>query len=123
MGEVMMPRRGSGGLKMEMGSYVGTGTYGKNNPNSLTFSFDPKFVYLCMESFGPDFHGMIFQITEDKKVLPFSISSKSSLYPKYLQVSISGKTITWYTTASGGSESYYQLNGEKNTTYYTAIGI
>ena len=35
-----------GRARIEVGSYVGTGTYGKSNPNSLTFGFDPKIVFL-----------------------------------------------------------------------------
>lgn len=33
-----------GFTKIQTGSYVGTGTYGVDNPNSLTFDFVPKFV-------------------------------------------------------------------------------
>lgn len=35
-----------GGARIEVGSYVGTGTYGSSNPNSLTFGFEPKFVLI-----------------------------------------------------------------------------
>lgn len=31
-------------VQIATGSYTGTGTYGSNNPNSLTFEFVPKFV-------------------------------------------------------------------------------
>ena len=37
---------GEGMTKIETGSYVGTGTYGKKNPNSLTFGFAPKVVFI-----------------------------------------------------------------------------
>ena len=30
--------------RIEFGSYVGTGTYGENSPNTLTFDFEPKLV-------------------------------------------------------------------------------
>ena len=32
--------------KIETGSYIGTGTYGQANPNTLTFGFVPKFVWI-----------------------------------------------------------------------------
>ena len=32
----------SGFARIETGSYVGTGTYGASNPNTLTFGFVPK---------------------------------------------------------------------------------
>ena len=38
----------SGGAKIQTGSYVGTGTYGQDNPCSLTFDFEPKFVCIIM---------------------------------------------------------------------------
>ena len=31
--------------RIQAGSYVGTGTYGANNPCSLTFDFEPKFIF------------------------------------------------------------------------------
>ena len=36
-----------GGVKIATGSYVGTGTYGSSNPNSLTFDFKPKALFIC----------------------------------------------------------------------------
>ena len=33
-----------GGVRFSSGSYVGTGTFGEDNPNSLTFDFVPKIV-------------------------------------------------------------------------------
>ena len=30
--------------KIQTGSYIGTGTYGSNNPNTLTFDFEPKLL-------------------------------------------------------------------------------
>ena len=42
--------------KIATGSYTGTGTYGSSNPNSLTFEFDPKivFVYHAISGFQID---------------------------------------------------------------------
>ena len=34
--------------KIATGSYVGTGTYGANNPCSLTFPFLPQFLWICV---------------------------------------------------------------------------
>ena len=33
-------------VRIETGSYTGTGTYGQSNPNTLTFSFQPKVVFI-----------------------------------------------------------------------------
>ena len=40
------------GVKIAAGSYVGTGTYGSSNPNSLTFDFVPKIVMLFTDKTG-----------------------------------------------------------------------
>ena len=37
---------------IETGSYVGTGTSGSGNPNTLTFGFEPKFVHIQSYSIG-----------------------------------------------------------------------
>lgn len=34
------------GVQIATGSYVGTGKYGSSNPNSLTFEFEPKLVFI-----------------------------------------------------------------------------
>ena len=34
------------GSKIDFGSYVGTGTYGADYPNTLTFAFEPKMVFI-----------------------------------------------------------------------------
>ena len=44
-----------GNAKIAMGTYQGTGTYGVNNPNSLTFDFKPKlliFLYKTSSTHG-----------------------------------------------------------------------
>lgn len=33
-------------VRIATGSYTGTGTYGEGNPNSLTFAFEPRFLYI-----------------------------------------------------------------------------
>ena len=40
--------------KIQTGSYVGTGTYGVNNPCSLTFDFTPLFLMICRKDMGSD---------------------------------------------------------------------
>ena len=37
--------------RFQMGSYVGTGTYGNKNPCSLTFDFVPKVVYISQPTY------------------------------------------------------------------------
>lgn len=96
---------------VQTGSYVGTGTYGADNKNSLTFSFVPKLV--AIGAYNPN----------DKDSFPIVIPygggmtmTSNSYYPQY--ISWSNKTITWYT----GNNMRAQLNGQGSIYYYTAIG-
>lgn len=45
------------GIKIEMGSYVGTNTFGKNNPNTLRFGFAPKLLILFQGNNVASFEG------------------------------------------------------------------
>lgn len=48
-----------GYAKIQTGSYVGTGTYGANNPCSLTFKFAPKIVIVRANSYGELPYGVV----------------------------------------------------------------
>lgn len=50
---------GEGMTKIETGSYVGTGTYGSSNPNSLTFAFVPKVVFIYPEEPSQNASGVV----------------------------------------------------------------
>ena len=55
-------------IKIETGSYTGTGTYGASNPNTLTFSFEPKIVFI--NAIPASYNGLI---------LPFISPCRSAL--------------------------------------------
>lgn len=108
--------------QIETGSYVGTGTYGASNPNTLTFSFSPKLVFISADnaSFG---YGMVYAIV-------MLVNGRTSFRIMYNGTQYGtnaltwGKTISWYCTQV--SEVAYgprsQLN-ESGTTYrFVAFG-
>lgn len=110
--------------KIETGSYVGTGTYGQANPNTLTFGFVPKFVWIY-EWFRSD--GW-FDAGGAAKI-PFEIIPEGEFgrkYPPSTDPTPStntyskrvGSTLYWYNTGSAGN----QLNYSDSTYYYIAIG-
>lgn len=99
--------------RVQFGSYVGTGTYGSSNPNTLTFDFVPKMVF----------------------VWGFGNSSGNSLYYQFMfygevytsvytgdgngngtSVSWDSKTVSWYT-----NNRYAQLNESSRTYRFFAI--
>lgn len=102
---------------IEIGTYYGTDTYGVNNRNSLTFTFDPKIVIIASDTshyemtliFGRD-HGFV--------AYRGSIGALDNV-PLWAGNSVTWdeKTVHWYNTKN----EEYQLN-EKQTYRYVAIG-
>lgn len=104
-----------GGARIEVGSYVGTGTYGSSNPNSLTFGFEPKIFFLVSESWA----------TNESINMPLYSSlghgylyRNSNYENRTANLSWNGKTISWY----AGASATYQCNDSGKHYYYTAIG-
>lgn len=101
--------------KIEVGSYVGTGTYGVNNPNTLTFGFVPKVwgIYAIDINKTGGLHGQkIF--TAYGKNIGFYIDQSSTSYGAI--VTYNGNSISWYASNVDG-----QLNNQYNEYYYFAI--
>lgn len=109
-------------LKVETGSYVGTGTSGSSNPNSLTFGFEPKLVFIS-GNHQPAYIGglfMCFDLTSDFAVT-HGYGYKyfgANAYESKQYAKKAGNTLFWYHT-----ESYSgQLNDPNYTYNYIAIG-
>ena len=122
--------------RIATGSYVGTGTYGSKNPNSLTFDFVPKAVFMIGTKdsdgvyhaymFGYDTGGngvsqhtaMYYELLTTSYVenLGFGLSYSSSK-PQYGKRSDDGKTFFWYSDY----HENYQFNSAGETYYYMVI--
>lgn len=118
------------GVKIATGSYTGTGTYGSSNPNSLTFAFAPKLVFMFKDKLPlymnvdtteahPVYGTTIGMTTAYSKSL-FNIYGRRSGddYYLYAKKSIDGKTLSWYQEAG----AKYQMNDSDVTFNYIAIG-
>lgn len=116
-------------VRIATGSYTGTGTYGSSNPNSLTFDFEPKLVFMfegnfpCYRNTGsstthPVYGTTIGMTTEYSKSL-FNIYGQRSgdYYYLYAKKSIDGKTLSWYHEAGADR----QMNNSGVTFNYIAI--
>lgn len=103
-----------GNIKIAMGSYKGTNTYGTNNPNTLTFEFVPRFVIVCKRGTSNIQSGGTFIWIRPSTTLNF-INNGSTYwcYP-----SLNDKTFSWYNTES----SAYQLNSSNYEYDYMAWG-
>ena len=95
--------------KIQVGTYIGTGTYGSANPNSLTFDFVPNFVIIDNNGF-PSSQGKnpLYYLG---KSLQFSNSSSV-----YAEMKVTGKTLTWFNTSEG-------LQKNENDTEYSYVAI
>lgn len=98
-----------GGTRIEVVSYVGTGTYGSSNPNSLTFDFVPKVIVI--QSSENSIYGSCIVLNGTKKAITYPSANDFS------EFSWNEKTVSWYNQ----NNVVYQLNmsGAK----YTAIAI
>lgn len=87
------------------GSYVGTGTYGSSNPNTLTFDFEPKVIFISAQHVA----GMATLIRD--------CDTSAALRPSdvyELRVTWSENSVSWYNTAG----TYTQLNANDTYRYY-----
>lgn len=91
------------------GSYVGTGTYGESNPNTLTFEFEPKLVVITEHNSSiPD---QAFFVKDSLK----SRDTNSTASPSDITISWEGNIVNWY---AGSKESQFNYG----TYNYFAIG-
>lgn len=102
--------------KIETGSYVGTGTYGEDNPNQLTFSFEPKMWGILCESYRSASNNQAY-FTEISIAVAWGVSGTPS-DSREIQYSYSGNTVSWYSGENAG----YQKNQNNHTYYYFALG-
>lgn len=101
--------------KIETGSYVGTGTYGQANPNTLTFEFKPKMVMVSSSTINTAGSALITPMIWFDGV----ISAFASPRGYTNNFTLDGNTISWYSTSTY-TKDQYNNNGE--TYYYIAIG-
>lgn len=93
--------------RVQVVSYVGTGTYGADNPNSLTFNFVPKIVMIRCDG-DTNFFDAIYGMRQ-------VVTDLSTGY--YVTVKWSKKTLSWY--SDDGPRQQMNDPGDK----YYAIAI
>lgn len=103
--------------RVQVLSYVGTGTFGKSNACSLTFDFAPNRIFWL----GITDSSFVSHVNPAKLSTNYSQtnaigSTKSG--QRYTKISEDKKTIMWYQTAS----PYYQLNDKGVDYAVVAIG-
>lgn len=110
------------GARIATGSYVGTGTYGSSNPNSLTFDFEPKLVIIQEENAGARDKGNLHTgnvwVSESTYGTVYYYSSSIQITNQYNTLTWGSNTLSWYSSDSASS----QLNFNNSTYNYLAIG-
>lgn len=110
---------------MAAGTYVGTGTFDRDNPCTLTFDFPPKLVWIYRD----DMHSSLFA--------QFGATTNSregyindTYTPGHIEdfFTWDGFSFSWYSEVSsyqgqGEPEGTMQLNEEGVTYHYLAIGF
>lgn len=102
---------------IETGSYVGTGTSGSGNPNTLTFGFEPKFVHIQSYSIGngdSTGYGFAFFLSGTRG---FTIGPSSSNDLFSLNAKFNKNILSWYQ-----NNEYAQLNKKNVKYFFAALG-
>ena len=112
--------------KIQIGSYIGTGTYGASNPCSLTFNFKPEYIqFIISNSYTiPVYVNNSIQIATGvwTKLLTttYEIGLGETQWGSFATLNkMVGNTIYWYTA---GNNASYQFNSSNVTYNYIAIG-
>ena len=102
--------------KIATGSYIGTGTYGANNPCSLTFPFVPKLVVLSNAStYSTDTSGLLVMVAGSNMALSLDESNQSTT--SRISLTWGTDSVSWHTTSAAR-----QMNTSSRNYHYVAFG-
>ena len=105
--------------KIQVGSYVGTGTYGDTNPIGLTAPGKPKFVFVAQKAqSASSAQGYYFTavVNQETAMVERVATNSTSTDAHFVQLSWGDKTVSWYSIANAER----QLN-TSGTEYVYAI--
>ena len=117
--------------KIQTGSYVGTGTYGADNPCSLTFDTLPKLIWFYAQKSGSSSSLSFYFISANSSANPYLIPGEDFSVNLYSGASggfrnsqvyqkVEGNTVFWWTTNTSAGATW-QGNISNNTYYYIAF--
>lgn len=109
--------------RIESGSYVGNGLQNASYPNTLTFSFVPKVVFILSEQGdegGASYYAFTPTFIQGVKWAATVLDGTGS--SRQVVVNWSNSTVTWYSSSPSLQGIYAQLNVGGRTYSYVAIG-
>lgn len=125
---------GQGLTKMQTLTYTGTGTHGVNNPNTLTFNFQPKLV-IIFNGGGTNDDEWDWDETASLTILSSSKSdgltmadsgfSNVGVRMGWLKVTWTGNSVSWYINRvnASGTEDYSRFQSNASQITYAAIAF
>lgn len=107
------------GCKIQTGSYVGTRTYGKDNPCSLTFDFITKAIFIMEIGNRQDNTWNITVLTDQEDTSHFIGGRKttSSVNNSSITIISMGKNVKWYSERDANA----QFNLEQTSYVYIVV--
>ena len=121
-----------GYVKIQAGSYTGTGKVGQENPNSLSFDFIPKLVFVQKQTIRSDSsHVNVAQtfflngVENTTSEIYYSTIGGGTSYPGLIRLTWNDKTVSWYAypASSDNPQPDDQLNESNAIYYYIGFGL
>ena len=118
--------------KVETGSYVGTGTYGINNKNTINFNGKPLVVYIFADGGNGTSASDSISITRDAIYFTRDLINKNYVeiqYQAFGAIQFGQNSVSWYIVDTNrnywpaGSEPNAQMNYSGTNYYYYAITV
>lgn len=106
----------AGALRIETGTYVGTGTYGSGSPTSITPSFPPKIAYVMATS-----GNLTYMLYIGGTSCQLFFRYADWYYPIIGSALVSTNTLSWYTSDSS-APAQTQCNSSGVTYRWIVIG-
>lgn len=111
--------------RIATGSYTGTGTSSSSAPVTLTFNFEPRFVFIAPDNYAKwgdssthsEKYAFQFWVPGITSTLFYKYNGNSTRY-----MSVNGKTFSFYEVISGNGGNTNSLNISKTDYFYVAFG-
>ena len=104
--------------RIAWGSYTGDGTYGVNNPSTLTFDFYPVMVFLGNVSNAADGENPTIMMRGHTKIHPDTSLDSSQRMTGLMQLTWTDNGVSWYNE----SKPIFQCNYSGHVYHYVVIG-
>ena len=110
-------------IHFESGSYTGAGTHGQNNPNTLTFTFKPRIVFVWEQQTSNFTYTGWFNSSSNLNAWLYpQVGNYGASDATYTFSQPTDNSLSWYITTST-SGAARQKNYSGRTYYYWALGV